>query len=416
MTMLTTLPLDEALDVYFQRGQDVLADPYAMYARLRSEDPVHRRDRPATYYIITCYDYVAEVLQNPLFSSNRDYAGTITAMIDRLPDSQRSQGRAIQQIVKQMVLSSDGATHTFLRRLLREVISSLSVDQMRGPTEQIVKEILDPLVEYGEMEVLTDFAGPFAAHVIMGLLGVPVADRNMLRKWADDILHFFDGTRGVDIAYPSMLAIDDYLKNLADERRRQPTKDLVSALMVAEKQGDQLRWEEILANILNLIFAGYETVAALIGNGLLALLHYPDQLRLLRDNPNLMGSAIEEMIRYDGPDQGTLRVATEDCIIGDKEILAGQSVSLWLGAANHDPAHFPAPDRLDIARTENRHLGFGHGGHYCLGVGFARMEARVAFTALLEGVSDISLDTHQLEWKENLTLRSLKALPVRIHR
>jgi cytochrome P450 len=213
-------------------------------------------------------------------------------------------------------------------------------------------------------------------------------------------------------ALQSVLEMTDYFMALAAERRARPRNDLLSALAQAEEQGDRLTGEELVANCILLLVAGHETTTNLIGNGILALLQHPEELARLREHPEMIGTAVEEILRYDSPVQGTSRKAAVDLELGGQQVQAGQFVSLMIGAANRDPAQFPDPDRFDIGRRENRHLSFSHGPHFCLGAPLARLEGQIALSTLVRRLPDLRLATDTIEWRDNFTLRGAKALPM----
>jgi pimeloyl-[acyl-carrier protein] synthase len=251
--------------------------------------------------------------------------------------------------------------------------------------------------------------------VIAQMLGVPAADRPLFKRWAQGLvgtLEPFIPAEVLDHANQVTVEVLDYFRRLAAEKRRSPGDDLLSALIAAEEQGRQLSNDDVLSTCVLLLFAGHETTVNLIGNGTLALLRHPEQLGQLRANPDLIKSAVEELLRFDSPVQLTGRVAMEDVVIDGQTIQAGQDVMMLLGAANRDPEQFTDPDRLDLGRSDNKHLAFGGGIHYCVGAPLARVEAQAALPALLQRLPELKLTTEQLEWKETLTLRGLKALPL----
>lgn len=398
--------------MFFGRGQEVLADPYPYYARLRSEDPIHRRVGTREFFIITKYDYVLQVLKSPSFSSDRNYGGHTNEILSHLPDTERSSGAALQRFAEQMLLGTDPPKHTRLRRVMHRALISQPVETLRASIQRCANALLDDIFPAGGLDVVTEFASPLAASVILEVIGIPQDDSRIVQSWTDDLIFYFDGTREVRRAYPSLLAFQDYVIRILDQRRRRPTSDLLSTLAIADEDGNRLSDDEIAANILNLILAGNQTMIALIGNGMLTLLRHPESLHQIRTTSGLIESALEELLRYDSPDQATLRIAMEDCSIGDKKIAAGMPVSLWLGAANRDPERFQMPDCVDLTRTDNRHLAFAHGIHFCLGATLARLEGQIAIETILQRLPDIRLAHNHLEWQEDLTLRALKSLPV----
>jgi cytochrome P450 len=287
-----------------------------------------------------------------------------------------------------------------------------TVELMRQRAQRIVDDALVNVIPTGHLEVMDQFARPLSAAFKQDLLAVPAEDRANLQRWSRDIAVFMGGWQGIAQAHRSMTDLNEYLRGVIAERRKRPGDDLLSLLVTAEAQGDRLREDELFANALGLIFLGTSGVANIIGNGLLALLRNPEQLALLRQNPTLIEPAVEEMLRYDSPDQAVLRVAKDSCEVAGQQIDAGQAVSLWIGSANRDPDRFVDPDRFDITRGENRHLAFAAGPHYCLGAAMARMQAHVAIGRVLRALPDLCLGAAAIEWEGSLNLRALKTLPV----
>jgi cytochrome P450 len=249
------------------------------------------------------------------------------------------------------------------------------------------------------------------------MLGIPVEQRDTFKHWSDDIVANL-GTMGdaetQQKGLKAAIEMATYFQTIIAERRRAPKDDLVSALVAAEERGDALSEQEVIATCILLLAAGNETTTNLIGNGMLALLRNPDQLELFRAHPELAESAVEELLRYDGPVQATARVALEDIEIDGHTINEGQIATCGLAAANRDPAQFVNPDVLDITRKDNRHIAFGFGIHFCLGAPLARAEAQIAFPALLQRFPRIALTGAEPEWNGNFILRGLKSLPVSI--
>jgi cytochrome P450 len=265
------------------------------------------------------------------------------------------------------------------------------------------------------MDLIGDLAYPLPVAVICALLGVPAADHVLFRDWSDEIarsLDLTDETAVYDRAAASTVALTAYLDGLLAERRARPQADLFSALVAVEEQGDRLSREELFATCVLLLIAGHETTINLIGNGALALLRHPDQWRRLRESPDLMQTAVEELLRYDSPVQMTARVANEDIAYKGHRFRAGQQVAFLIGAANRDPAQFAAPAALDIGRRENRHLSFGGGIHYCLGAPLARLEGEIAFQTVARRMPKLALAAETVAYRDNYVLRGLEALPV----
>jgi len=377
-------------------------DPYPVYHRLRAEDPVHHH--PMGFWVLTRYDDVARVLRDARFG--RGGFGEIL------------RARFGEEGVDRSMLFRDPPDHTRLRALVNRAFTPRVVDAMRPRIQAIVDGLLDGLAGAGRMDLIADFAYPLPITVICEMLGVPAGDQREFRAWSADIARSLDAIAMpgdpaiVERGNAARRALSDYFRVLIDERRRAPRADLLSDLIAAEEQGDRLSEQELMATVLLLFVAGHETTVNLIGNGMLALLRNPGELRRLRAEPGLATSAVEELLRYDGPVQRTGRVAAEEIEIGRTTIPKGGLVLSILGAANRDPAHFPEPDRLDLARADNRHLAFGVGIHFCLGAPLARAEGQIGIGALARRLPRLALATDRPAWRDATALRGLAALPV----
>ncbi|MBC8078512.1 MAG: cytochrome P450, partial [Chloroflexales bacterium] len=288
---------------------------------------------------------------------------------------------------------------------------------MRANTQALVDGMLDAAVARGELDIIQDLAYPLPVTVIATLLGVPLEERDQFRHWSEGVAGFIGGTNEPEPemmarALKSVVEMREYFLQMATERRKNPRDDMLTALALAEEQGDRLNSEELVANCILLMVAGHETTTNLIGNGTLLLLRNPDERRRLEQSPQLIASAVEEILRYDSPVQGTSRMAAEDVELGGATVRKGQHVSLMIGAANHDAAQFADSERFDVGRSENRHLSFSHGAHFCVGAALARMEGQIAISTLLKRFPNMRLRDAQLTWRNNYTLRGLTALPV----
>jgi cytochrome P450 len=286
---------------------------------------------------------------------------------------------------------------------------------MRPHIQTIVDDLLDQVQAKGRFDIIGDLAFPLPVIVITELIGVPVEDRDQFKEWTGALARSLDPVVTQEIIAAANNATDsfvDYFTRLVAKRRAQPHEDMLSALIAVEEEGDRLNQDELIATIVLLFGAGHETTMNLIGNGMLALFRNPDQLAKLKAEPTLIQTAVEEFLRYDGSVQITARVALEDIEMGGKLIHKNQQSLILLGAANHDPAQFANPDQLDITRQDNPHITFGHGIHHCLGAPLARVEAQIAVNTLLRRMPDIKQETENVEWREMITLRGIRALPV----
>jgi pimeloyl-[acyl-carrier protein] synthase len=382
------------------------ANPYPFYTRLRREEPVHQS--PMGFWVLTRYDDVATVLRDPRFGragfhSMLTDGQTRIANPDPLPPS---------------MLFQDPPNHTRLRALVNKAFTPRVVEAMRPHIQDLVDRLLDPVIPTGTMDIIEDLAYPLPVTVICEMLGVPATDQATIRQWSADLARSLDAIgpqadvevqeRGVRARH----ALAEYFRTQIPERRRQPRTDLLSALIAAEEQGDRLTERELLAMCVLLFVAGHETTVNLIGNGILALLRHPDELRRLQADPALTPSAVEELLRYDSPVQRTARIPSVDVEIDGHTIRQGTMVVAAIGAANRDPAHFVDPDRLGIGRPDNRHVSFGFGIHFCLGAPLARLEAQVAIGTLIRRAPHLQQTSEVLQWRESSTLRGLKALSV----
>jgi cytochrome P450 len=289
------------------------------------------------------------------------------------------------------------------------------VDRLRPRMEAIVDELLDEVAGAGEMDVMAQIAYPLPVVMIAELLGVPAEDRVLLKTWSEPLAATLDpnlSPEKVEAAAANGLAFIAYFAQLINERRANPRDDLVSALIAAEESGDSLRQEEMIVNLMLLLIAGHETTTNLIGNGLLALFRNPDQMERLRADPSLIKTGVEEMLRYDGPVHLNARTALEDVEVAGEVIPKAEQPVMLLAGANRDPDEFADPERLDLGRTENHHLAFSTGIHFCVGASLARAEGQVAINALLRRMPKLALAEDNPPYKDNVTLRGLASLPV----
>lgn len=386
-------------------------NPYPAYHRLRAEAPVHL-DRFSGELLLTRYPDVVAALRSPGMSSRQVADAGLP-----IPEAVRWTIRPVLDSLARQMLFSDPPDHTRLRGLANKAFTPRVVEGMRARIREIADELIDRMDRRVEVDLVRDFAAIFPVTVIAEMLGVHVRDRARFKVWSDDLALFIGGTTlplplVMVRAARGMLGLRRYFAKLVRERRKNPGDDLLGNLIRAEEQGDQLTEEELLANAALILAAGHETTTNLIGNGILTLLRHPDQLALLRAEPDLIESAVEEMLRYESPVQWTGRTASVEVEVNGHRIPAGQKVAIGLAAANRDPNQFPDPDRFDIRRAENRHLAFGHGIHFCLGAALARLEGQIAIGTLVRRFPNLRLADRPLRWLPNFTLRGLKSLPL----
>jgi len=398
------------------RSRGGLENPFAIYALLRTVRPVMRM--PISNYagpgvwFLTRYADVEMALRDPRFSVERMRAPVIRENLDRLPAFIQQSAQGLRSM-----LVMDPPDHTRVRKLTNKAFTPRRVAALRGRIEAIVDELLAPLASGTSFDVIDALAAPLPAIVIAELLGVPPEDHRQFKAWAAEIVAGIgasaDGAQ--QSSMPAAIAsLFGYLSEIIAARRQEPRDDLISAMVLAQEENDALTDMELLATCNLLLIAGHETTTNLIGNGLLALLREPHELERLRRDMTLLPKAIEELLRYDGPVQATLRVLLEDIEIDEHHIEAGSLVLVGIGAANHDPSVFAEPERLDISRDPNPHLAFGFGAHFCLGAPLARLEAEIAFRALLQRFPEIVLHDEAPQYRPNPVLRGLQSLQVQV--
>lgn len=399
-------PADPEL-LYNPLDPGVHADPYPHYRLLRERDPVHVS--PFGFWALSRYSDAARVLRDPRFGSGLDEEGLIAMMLG-------GPGSATVTEFARWMLFRDPPDHTRLRSLVSKAFTPRAVEVFRPRIQQIVDGLIDNVLPTGKMNVIGDLAFPLPVTVISELLGLPIEDQGRCREWTNAIAQALDPVDDPQMrtrADSAVLEMSEYIAGKVAQRRRSLGDDLLSSLITAEEQGARLSEDELVSTVGLLFGAGHETTLNLIGNGLLALLRHPEQLRRLRAEPNLIQSAIEELLRYDSPVQLIGRTARADVEIGGRMIAEGEPVILLVGAANRDPMQFSNPDSLDVARPGVRHLSFGGGIHFCLGAILARTEAQICIATVLRRLPGLELESSRPEWREHITLRGLKSLPVR---
>jgi pimeloyl-[acyl-carrier protein] synthase len=402
------LPASEsALSLYHLLDPLVLADPYPLFRRLRTEDPVHW-DPYLHAWIVTRYRDVVTVLH--------DYSAERTPTPEQLMSMGLAHLSPIAQVMVKQMLFLDAPAHTRLRSLASYAFTPQRVAVLREHIERIVESLLDAVESKGRMDVIADLAEPLPNVVTAEMLGVPVEDQWQLKAWSADFAEMLGNFQHNPDRVPMVLrAVEEmtaYFRNRIAEQRTEPREGLIQSLLTAEIQGDRLTEDEVVANSIVTMVGGQETTTNLIGNGVLALLRNPDQLQKLRADLSLIPSAVEELLRYDCPSQHTARLTPENTVLGGKQIHKRQAVIAVMAAGNRDPERFPDPDRLDITRTDNRHLAFGWAAHFCFGAALARIEGQAAFEAILRRLPNLKLEPGALVWRPNMGLRGLTALPV----
>ena len=384
---------------------DFKANPFPFYAHLRSEAPIYRTKLPdkRTVWLITRYDDVVEVLKDGRFSKDKAAARQKFWLPSMLKPLMRN------------MLDLDAPDHTRLRGLVHTVFTPRLIENLRERIQSLADESLDRLLARGKADLVRDYAVGIPTTIIAEVLGVPPKDRLKFRKWSNAGAAASASRFGVLKAIPELAFFIRYIRSLVKMRRAKPEDDLISALVRAEETGDHLSEDELLAMIVLLLIAGHETTVNLIGNGVLALLENPSQRDKLNNNPALIKSAVEELLRHNGPlETATERFSREDIKGAGVTIPRGDLVLAVLASANRDERQFDGADKLDITREPNPHVAFGLGMHYCLGAALARLEAQVAIATLLRRCPNLGLavPSNALRWKRGLVLRGLEGLPI----
>ena len=389
------------------------ANPFPFYAQLRAEAPVFPVKLPNSIskqraWLITRYDDVLNVLKDERLVKDRRHAMTPEQLkkVPWIPPTFKP--------LEHTMLDLDSPDHTRLRALVHKAFAPRLIEQMRDQIQALTNELLERAELGGSMDVIADFALPLPLTMIGRILGVPAQDNPKFHRWSKTVI-----SAGTNMNYlvliPTIMRFLGYLKKLVKERRAHPKDDLVTALVQTKEGSDQLSDDEILAMIFLLLVAGHETTVNLIGSGTLALLEHPDQGALLRREPSLIKTAIEELVRFVCPlEMATERYAREDITIAETTIPRGELVMAAIGSANRDANYFDNPDVLDITRKNNKHLAFGHGVHFCLGASLARLEGQIAISTLIQRMPNLRLRSapDQLRWRGTFVLRGLEALPV----
>jgi cytochrome P450 len=399
------MTVERKYDIY---SREMKADPFPIFAAMRRDDPIFAQlglDGHTLIWFATRHADVDKILTDEGHFRRDGRAHGIMDFPDPL----------VGELLENHMLNRDGEDHRRLRSLVSKAFTPKRVRDMRPHIQQITDDLIDRVIDQGEMELVAEFAFPLPITVIQEMLGIPPGDHERFRRWSNAVLAPAVDPESQRAMLVTLAEFVTYLQALFVERQNNPADDLVSALIHAEEGGDRLTEGELLGMMMLLIIAGHETTVNLIGNALVALWQHPDQLNLLQADPGLMPAAVEEFVRFGAPvERGFNRFIAVEKELDGQRLAEGEMIIPLLAAANRDPAVFTDPDRLDVSRTPNPHLGFGKGPHYCLGAPLARLEAEIALNTLLRRLPNLrpAVAMDELQWRTNPMFRSLESLPM----
>ncbi len=383
----------------------VIADPYPLYRRIREYEPVHW-DPFLHSWVITSYAECAAALAK--------HKAARTPSPERIVEQGLPMLAPYMGMMQKQILFMDAPSHPQLRTMCAAAFTPRRIEAIRATAEATAHTLLDRCVEHGGMDLIGDYANPFAATILAAMLGLPPEDSPLLRPWASDVVELIGNFEHKPERMTRLTqSLDEMRLYLVEEMERQratPRDGVLSALLSIESEGSRMTEEQVVANVILMIAGGLEEPTNLIGCGLYSLLLRPETLLRLTGHPELMPTAIEELLRFEAPTQNTGRVAAEDVVLAGKQIRAGDSMTIVVAAANRDPLRFADPDTLDLERQDNRHLSFGWASHYCIGASLARLEGAVAIATLLRRLPELVLLTEKPEWRAMASLRGIQSL------
>jgi len=408
-----------AIDANFEEllvSPEFVANPYPLLARLRQEEPVYWSDGIGGW-LLTRYDDILISFKQTTHYSNENRLGKA---VEYLPPERRAKFKPFEDhYATKGLLHSDPPDHTRLRALVTREFTVMIVEKMRPRIQEVVDGLLDAAEKNGRMDVVPDLAAALPVQVIAEILGVPPPDRYLIRKWTDHILRFQGVNKPSEAdlsrAQDALMEMRAYIKSMINERRRQPRGDLMGKFVAAESEGQRLSEAELINTCVTLFTAGHETTLSLISNTIYTLLANSDQYELLRHDPGLLESAIEESLRYESPVSRQSRLMKDNTELAGKKLKKGEIVFQMLNAANRDPAYFADPDKFDVQRKKNRHIAFGQGIHFCVGAALSRAESTIAVGTALKRFPNLRLVDDKPDWDvSKRNSRVLRSLPVQL--
>jgi len=394
-------------------SDEILQDPYPTYARLHEEGPLHHLDVGSKFAVwsIISHAECSSIAKDPRLSAKR-----AQQMLLPLPISRQAEFSELARMFSLWLIFMDPPEHTRLRKLLNKGFSPAAIEGLRPQVEAIVDRMLKPLQHGSEVDLMREFANPMPVSIILEMLGIPQDLNETFVEWSRAIAVFRGSPdRTVEharAAQDALIALTDFFRKTVAERRRNKGNDLISLLIDIEEEGEVLTEEELYAQCIALLFAGHETTRNLIGNGIYTLLKHPQQAAELRENPEMIRTAVEEILRFESPVQLTARVLKEEIEVCGQRIPKGWTILCMLGAANRDPKQFKEPNQLNLKRLNNQHLAFSAGPHFCIGSQLARLEGQIAILNLVQRFPKMKLTGPRPEWASTFGLRGLKTLSV----
>ncbi|MGA9509295.1 MAG: cytochrome P450 [Candidatus Sulfotelmatobacter sp.] len=394
-------------------SEEIPQDPYPTYARLLEEGPLHYVDVGSKWAVWSVFSHAecSSAAKDPRLSAKR-----AQQMLLPLPLSRQAEFSELARMLGLWLIFMDPPEHTRLRKLLNKGFSPAAIEALRPQVETIVDRMLKSLQQNSEVELMREFANPMPVRIISEMLGVPQELHDTFVNWSRAIAVFRGSpnrtVEQAEAAQDALIALTDFFRQTVADRKRNKGNDLISLLIDIEEEGEVLTEEELYAQCIALLFAGHETTRNLIGNGMYTLLQHPQETTELREKPELIRTAVEELLRYESPVQFTARVLKEDIEICGQRIPKKWSILCMLGAANRDPKRFEEPNRLDLKRLNNQHLAFSAGPHACIGGQLARLEGQVALLNLVQRFPKMKLTGPRPEWASTFGFRGLKSLPV----
>jgi cytochrome P450 len=386
------------------------AAPYETFALMREKDPLYWHEQTGLWFV-TRYQDVHAVARDRRFSSNRIHSF--------MPPGTGEKKEAVRRFFTDWMVFTDPPEHTRLRKLFSRAFSASSIARLEPYVHRVTDEALDLVKGQDQIDIVRDFGFRVPSQVIAHMLGVAPDRVDDFEHWSRDVLRvpelMGDPEENVAITYRAMRSLEEYFSELIAQHRAEPADDLLGLMVQANEDGTTLSDQELMASCALFLTAGHETTTNLIGNATLALLRNPGELARLRAQPELAASAVEEFLRYDPPVAGLTRTAKEDVLLSGGMVPAGATVMAVLPSANRDPAVFTDPDRLDVGRGDMRHLGLGGGPHVCIGAALARMETRIAMTALLATYPRMELAVAEPSPIVGWVIRGLTSLPVNVN-